>query len=91
MAVTDLTIQAFASSHTREGVAIYNVRIQGPKGGPPVELFAHEYELGVNPSIDSSKTVRNLRQSKPSTERGRSLTVAISVNGASPRLRFSSE
>ena len=71
--MSDLTIQTFASTVSRERVPLFNVRITSVTGGPTIEIFAHEYQFGVNPPYSTSKAVlqalANLDRERPLADR----------------------
>ncbi|XP_018497480.1 uncharacterized protein LOC108865188, partial [Galendromus occidentalis] len=55
--VSSLTIQTFSSTLATREAPLYNIRIVSVKGGPPIEIFAHEYQFGVNPQNTCSQSV----------------------------------
>ncbi|XP_028966994.1 uncharacterized protein LOC114828172 [Galendromus occidentalis] len=55
--INSLTIQTFSSTLATKEVPLYNMRIAHVKGGPPIELLAHEYEFNVDPQNTCSEAV----------------------------------
>ncbi|XP_003737986.1 uncharacterized protein LOC100908391 [Galendromus occidentalis] len=55
--VSNLTIQAFASTLASERIPLYNIRIMNIRGGPTIELFAHEYKFDFDPPNTTTKAV----------------------------------